>query len=352
MDENVFNKVGSLTSLRNKLNRYGIYRFDTFNEIIEFKRNYNDEINECIKLKTIELNDEIEEYQKELSDHKNEYNDLIEERRKNLLNQIEENECYINKEIKHRLFYPIFKLIVHNRKRQNNKLKTNFETELRKPFRRKLNQITRLENLIFTYTDGFDEEIEKRTKKDVENIHYILDTLKELDTTFCGAIGEIKAVQQLSKLPKAYYIINDYQLKFDPPIYDKRNDDRIYSIQADHIVVGPTGVFIIETKNWNHNSINSLDLFSPVKQLKRSGFALFVYLNDLVSRNRLRTFKTHWGNKKISIKNVLLMTNATTNEKFQFVKVTTLDSVNKYITNHSEELDESQISELVKLLTF
>jgi hypothetical protein len=102
MDENVFNKVGSLTSLRNKLNRYGIYRFDTFNEIIEFKRNYNDEINECIKLKTIELNDEIEEYQKELSDHKNEYNDLIEERRKNLLNQIEENECYINKEIKHR----------------------------------------------------------------------------------------------------------------------------------------------------------------------------------------------------------------------------------------------------------
>ena len=79
MDENIFNKVGSLTVLRNKLNKYGIYRFETFNEIIEFKHNYNDEINECIRLKTVELNREIEEYKQELIDHKNEYHDLIDE---------------------------------------------------------------------------------------------------------------------------------------------------------------------------------------------------------------------------------------------------------------------------------
>jgi hypothetical protein len=41
---------------------------------------------------------------------------------------------------------------------------------------------------------------------------------------------------------------------------------------------GPTGLFILETKNWSKQSIKNEDLFSPVQQVKRAAFALFVYL--------------------------------------------------------------------------
>ncbi len=349
MIDNVFNKVGSLTVLRNELNKHGIYRFKTLNEIAEFKVNYNNEIKECVRQKELELTKEIEEYQRELVDHKNEYLNLLEEHRQKLLKKIEDNERYIEKEIKHNLL--IFKILKNHRKNQNEKLVINFEDRLIKPFKKIRKQIEKLENKITTYTINYEKEVERRSEKDISNIHYISKTLKELNPTYYGAIGELQAVKALSKLDSSYYIINDYQLKFNPPIYDRRNDDRIYSIQVDHIVVGPTGVFVIETKNWNQNSINSLDLFSPIKQLKRSSFALFVYLNDLIARNRLKSFNIQWGNKKITIKNILLMTNATTQERFQFVKVTTINSVNKYIINQSEELDASQISDLVELLT-
>ena len=53
-----------------------------------------------------------------------------------------------------------------------------------------------------------------------------------------GLKGEQKALKQLSKLPKDYYVFSDININIDNR-----------SSQIDHIVVGYNGVFVIETKN-------------------------------------------------------------------------------------------------------
>lgn len=53
-------------------------------------------------------------------------------------------------------------------------------------------------------------------------------------------------------------------------------------------------------------SIDSLDLRSPVEQIKRASYALFVFLNSDVS---LGLKRHHWGNRKIPLRNVVVMTN-------------------------------------------
>ncbi len=113
-------------------------------------------------------------------------------------------------------------------------------------------------------------------------------------------------MRELSNLPDTYIVINDYKLEFSRPMYDRNNDDRIYSIQIDHVVVGPTGLYLVETKNWSRDSMENPELFSPIKQFKRSNFAIFVLLNQAVGRGDIDNFSNHWGDRRMSPKNILL----------------------------------------------
>lgn len=51
-----------------------------------------------------------------------------------------------------------------------------------------------------------------------------------------GSAGEMEVAHMLNTLPEGWYIINDFIV----------NENQI-----DHLVLGPRGVFCIETKNWN-----------------------------------------------------------------------------------------------------
>jgi len=50
-----------------------------------------------------------------------------------------------------------------------------------------------------------------------------------------GTVGEIGVGRILQKLPDSFYVINDLSTPFG---------------NLDHVVIGPTGVFILDTKNW------------------------------------------------------------------------------------------------------
>lgn len=54
-----------------------------------------------------------------------------------------------------------------------------------------------------------------------------------------GRRGEQKVFSILKKLPDEYYLLNDIVLQ--------RNG---YSVQIDHVVISPYGIFVIETKNY------------------------------------------------------------------------------------------------------
>lgn len=69
-------------------------------------------------------------------------------------------------------------------------------------------------------------------------LYYIASLLPSQSETR-GLIGERKVFSILKELPDEYYIWNDIVLQ--------RNG---YSVQIDHIVISPYGIFVIETKNY------------------------------------------------------------------------------------------------------
>ena len=84
-----------------------------------------------------------------------------------------------------------------------------------------------------------------------------------------GAYAEYRVARRLSRLPKEYHVFNDVYI---------RSGGR--SVQIDHIVISPYGVFVLETKNykgWVYGSENAehwtqniyghkYQLYNPVRQ--------------------------------------------------------------------------------------
>jgi hypothetical protein len=95
--------------------------------------------------------------------------------------------------------------------------------------------------------------------------------------------------------------------------------------------VAPSGIFLIETKNWSEKSLENLSLLSPVRQIKRSSYALYRLLNNEMSNDRIGLDSHHWGDKKIPVKNLIVLTNRRPSEEFQFVKILTLNELLGYI---------------------
>jgi len=97
------------------------------------------------------------------------------------------------------------------------------------------------------------------------------------------------------------------------------------------LLITPSGIFLIETKNWSEKSLSSLDLRSPVQQVRRTNFALFKLLDRDITNDRLKLNLHHWGDKKIPIRNLIVLTNSKPNEEFQYVKVLIVSELLGYI---------------------
>ena len=140
-------------------------------------------------------------------------------------------------------------------------------------------------------------------------------------------------------------IENENKLEFNPPIYNKKTQDRIYSIQLDHLLVSKSGIFILETKNWSKRSIDSLDLRSPVDQIIRTSYALFRVVNSKIQLN-----KHHWGTKQIPIRNIIVMINEKPKNEFKYVKIRQLKELNNYLEYFDPIFSQKEVDSIVSYL--
>lgn len=278
----VAGKIEPLKRLKETLHSHGIYRFNSIGDINAFLHQYESEINDMpatVKHSTDEEIKNLEEASK----------NAIEIRDKNVFNKI----FY---------YFKTRKLIKNHAALVNN----------------------------------YEAIVSKRSKDSCRELEFIKEAVEGLYSTIAGAVGENAVVSELQKLSDKYYLINDFSLNFNPPIYNKRENDRIYSIQIDHLLICQSGIFVLETKNWSAQSIENLDLRSPVEQIKRTSFALFVFLNSDKNQGLVRN---HWGSKKIPIRNIIVMTNKAPKSDFQHVKVLPLNKLNGYIKYFDEIFD-------------
>lgn len=93
-----------------------------------------------------------------------------------------------------------------------------------------------------------------------------------------GATAELELIENLRTLPDNYYVISDVKLEADTSIYF--DGEWLLSAQVDHIVVSPSGIFVIEVKNWSKKFMQGGNYFDPYQQVKRASYLCYKLIGE------------------------------------------------------------------------
>ena len=331
----IYGQIESLKQIRNILDSKGIDRFNSLHEFDAFLENY--ELEKAAIYQHFEKELDIDIF-------------LLEEDIKYKYTSIEKTKCESNERLETKNNLTLERSVFYKKINKNtffSKQYTRFALKLlgaKMKFIRYYHKLTlpysinkiakqieKDRELLIKYIENKYSIIEERSKAKIEELEITKEVVLGLNLLIAGAVGENLVVREIEKLSDDYILINDFSMSFTPPIYNRRNNDRIFSIQIDHLLISKAGLFILETKNWSKESIQSLDIRSPIKQVSRSNYALFVLLNSRNSSRQINLNTHHWGDKQIPIRSVVVMINQKPDVKFKHVKVKTLNELNSYI---------------------
>jgi len=340
-------QIETLKKLKESLSGSGITRFSSIGEIRRFLRDFETEKKQLPSRIESELEAEIQDMQSNLVSHQQAYDELKAKTRNEIKQKIHKLEAEIERisdRSNRNIFYrALYFLRIPSLSRRASRLENNLESIVDKKASSAKKTVVRLERGIDDILENKKNLISERCNKSLDDLTHTKEVVDGLYTLVAGAIGETSVVNALHQLSDDYYLINDFSLEFDPPIYNKKENDRIFSIQIDHLLVCQSGVFLLETKNWSKTSVENLDLRSPVKQILRTSFALFVLLNSESRLNDIKLERHHWGAKKIPIRNIIVMINERPKQEFKHVKVLSLNELIGYIQYFDQTFDGEEV---------
>lgn len=331
----IYNKIGSLTTLKLYLEQSNIHDFKSLKEVIDFQKSYItsqrdlmsyhenliEQEKNILNINLPNLNKDIE-VQRQISVQV--FKSQIDKLKKQL--SVLESTASVNF-----LEKLVIRLRYWNFKRKIKREENNFEINVKMSISKLVEDYQIKSNRYDFITSHFNEAVRKSAKYPLSELERKKTKIDELSSYIYGALGEQKVVKELEALSDQYFLINDFSVSFSHAIYNKQENDYIKSVQIDHILVGPSGVFLIETKNWSQKSLENLSLRSPVEQVKRANYALFYLLNNEANNYKLGLENHHWGDKKIPIKNLIVLTNVKPKEEFQYVKILTVNELYRYV---------------------
>lgn len=108
-----------------------------------------------------------------------------------------------------------------------------------------------------------------------------------------GATAELEVIGRLELLPDSYFVFNDVRLKATRKI--RFDGAYLQSAQLDHLVLGPTGVFAIETKCWSRSTAESGSHHDPFDQSARAGYLCYDLLKQKFGTTRVHSVIAHLG---------------------------------------------------------
>ena len=342
-------KIESLKKVKYILEQRGINRFKSIKDINSFLANYEYEKQQVKTQIESDFSNEIEGLREKKSKLEQNCDKLKTEKENSLNTKINKLRNKYDNLVSGNLIITFQKEILRLR---INYLIRNFNIIILRHVsseERNIDKINlKINKLIMNRESIISESYIKKGKE----LIYAKNVVDEMYPIIAGAIGESLVEKELNKLSDKHILINDFSVKFNPPIYNKQEKDKIFSIQIDHLLISNSGVFLLETKNWSKKSIESLDLRSPVAQIKRAGFALFVVLNS----NQNSAFKKvalnyhHWGEKEIPVRKVIVMIHGKPREKFKYVNIKRVDELNKYITGFDPIFGDDEVYSIFEYL--
>ena len=177
----------------------------------------------------------------------------------------------------------------------------------------------------------------------IKRVHYKrqLDKFqyKKIGKIKRGTHGENDVIDELSKLDDNYHILCGMEIDLGRwTTYD--GEKNLKSAQMDVVVVCPTGVFMIEVKNWTDEFVKKQHWkFSPYEQTDRAGRVLWIAMQDILDDCKIT-------NVLLSIKG-----NLPYNNEFKFVNISSLGQISNFITKRQPSLDEDEVKLVVKKLS-
>lgn len=341
--------VEPLKSLKAKLKSRGISRFKSIKEIKDFQSNYDFEKNEILHYVSKELEKNFSKTSESLEQNNIEKNNIV-YFETNKLNKriVKYNELIFfikNNGNGNFINYVISRIKLYITIKRLNDITKNKSSLINSTVKHLTTQIEIDEDFINKYNTNKNLLVKDKAKPEIGYLKYTRNVINDCNNLIAGAIGESMVVKEIEKLSDDYVLINDFNLSFSRPIFYKKQNQRIYSIQIDHLLISKAGIFIIETKNWSKSSVNSLNLRSPIEQIERSNFGLHKYLSENITLN-----EHHWGEQIIPIRNLIVMINNKPNVNFKYVKIKLLREMNNYIKYFDPVLTENQINRIVNNL--
>jgi Nuclease-related domain len=331
----VHNSVGCLAAIKAHLKQHNINDFNSLNEVVNFQKNFSNlkqqiilHHGQLIENEKITLAAEILQLDKAIKTDKAHLESSF-------LREIEELKQKINSLYSStdwnfiKRFVNYTKRCVYKTKLQD--LELNLDYEVNYAVKGLVDQHQDKTNRYQYITSHFSDAVNESCLIKIAELENIQRIIAQVENLIYGAFGEHKVVKELAKLSDENVLINDFALSFHPAIYNRQENDYIKSVQIDHLLVTPSGIFLIETKNWSEKSLGSLELRSPVQQVKRTNFALFKILTGDISNERLKIKQHHWGDRRIPIRNLIVLTNSKPKEEFQYVKVLTVNQLLSYV---------------------
>lgn len=343
-----FNKIGSLTTLKSHLENSNIHDFKSLKEIMNFQSSYS-----AIRQQLISYHEKLIEQEKNiLNTDLQQLDKEIETRRQQseqrLTDEIDSLKQQLSISINNASTNYVKKLTNGIRqwkyKRKIKRKEYNFDNEVNRSISDLVDDYQAKKNRYQFIFSQENEAVHQSAQHPLSELERKKSKIDELNSFIYGALGEQKVVKTLEALSDEYHLINDFAVSFSPAVYNRQENDYIKSVQIDHILVGPSGIFLIETKNWSEKSLASLSLRSPVEQIRRTSFVLFKLLNNEIGNYHLHLDRHHWGQKKISIRNLIVLTTAKPKEEFQYVKILTVNELLGYVNYFKStfSIDETQ----------
>ncbi len=349
---NVYRSVGSLTTIKSHLHRNNVTGFTSVNELIAFQKNYSTSRQQIISKHELSITQEKNDLNSEIS----QLDELIkvkktaiEEDLRKEIEQLKQQLDFLSTSSKNIIRSLINYFKKRSLKREIRDSELDFDLKVSFEIGQLNNALTEKNSRNHFITYHFNDAVQESSRASLWELERKKKVIDEINNAIYGAIGEQKVVKELENLSNDYFLINDFCLSFSPPIYNRQENDQIRSIQIDHLLVSPFGVFLIETKNWSEQSLNNLSLRSPVQQIKRTNFALYKMLSGEIP-GLLNLNQHHWGERKIPIKNLIVLTNHKPNEEFQYVKVVTLSELLSYIKYFKPSFSSMETQVIAKYL--
>lgn len=304
-----------------------------------------------VETEIINLEAEIDTIKKEMESRSLKITDNINLRIKNL-----EREIYELENIKFSLSslfsYLRAKLTLHNKTGFVQDLKVNPQKEIDKLLRKEYSDLESLTNRHAYLKGNKEDEIKRRLQPLPDN----LEKIKEIKKTneYKGAIGELEVIKNLEDLPEAYFLLNDLFLELDG--YITFHGTKLRSAQIDHLVVGPTGIYVIEAKNWSYEYVQKVfreSSYTPYDQIQRSNYLTYRYLNNLKYGNILQKICFQFSKGEIKVKSIIAVTGA----DIPFIKeyhtpVMHSKELSNYIKRGVQILSPEEVCEIAEKLSY